>query len=175
MKQELNSKSVLSGSTCTSALPADVQRKLEEGEQDYREWIRKHELATPKRGRPRGSVEYKTPVVYTGETQAEIDDQFARLSRALGPKGKGNSRHGRQFFYKQLLDVFQGLRHLGVTLPRNGSLSAEAVLHGVGQILIDHGYTRHSVAGLCRNSTERYRLGHALRNVFGRVADEAER
>lgn len=128
----------------------------------------------PPNGRPKRQRPFRRVVVITGDSLEEVDQRTEQLARALGNRTRGNGRWARPVLYHDLLKDFSVLRGLGITLPRNKSLSAEACRYGLGETLRKHGYTTVSPDGLRKNGTVRQRLANALSRVFEEVASFIE-
>jgi hypothetical protein len=101
----------------------------------------------------------------------------AALVRALGPRARGNKRHGIAGRYAALVQAFFELQARGIKLPRNKSLSAKAVRAGLGDVLQDLGLIGadfNAAELLARNSRKRQSVANNLDRVFSRIADAVE-
>lgn len=155
-------------------LPVEIFLALKKAEIQLKAFSRnfaRGNFVNPKRGRPRTRLRHARPILVCGNSQVEVDQLFAMLQDVLGPKTKGNKRHGYQRLYLDLLEVFLRLQRKGISLPRSGSLSAKAVREGVGEVLIKNSYTNHTTDELIHDLNERRRLGKVMKSVFGRLAD----
>lgn len=128
--------------------------------------------ARAKGGRPKGEKRPKPTIFFVAESEGEAAALAAAYMAALGPRGRGNKRHGAAALYSALVRNFSRLQRAGVTLPRGGSLSQRACALGLADVLIAHGYVLPADAErLLRNGEFRRRIGHKLAEQFGRVAD----
>lgn len=155
-------------------LPIEIYLQREEAAALLKIWtnnLDRYELSNPKRGRPRSRSTHKSPTLVFGNSQLEVDQKLVMLDVALGPRARGNKRHGYPRLYLDLLEVFVRLQRKGIALPKSGGLSAKAVREGVGQVLKDHNYTDRTVDQLVKDFQERRRLGKVMKSVFGRLAD----
>ncbi len=99
------------------------------------------------------------------------------LVRALGPRARGNKRHGGAGRYAALVQAFFELQARGIKLPRNKSLSAKAVRAGLGDVLQDLGLIGADLNAaelLARNSRKRQDVANKLDRVFSCIADAVE-
>ena len=160
----------------TVKLPLSILKQAAEADA----LLREIERETAKRGgRPRTTA--PKPMKYVGfiaDTQEETDARMQILERVAGARGPGKKRRGqeRMAFCADLITCFLELRCRGIKPPRGGSLSVNALVFGVADVLIRHGEMDESdYAATVKNSARRAVLGrkHArLFNVIARAIEE---
>ena len=132
--------------------------------------------ARAKGGRPKVEKRPKPTIFFVAESEGEAAALVTAYMDAVGPRVRGNKRHGATDFYAGLVRCFSRLQRAGVTLPRGGSLSQRACALGLADVLIAHGYVLPADAGrLLKNGEFRHRVGHKLARVFDVVADAVEK
>ena len=162
-------------------LPKPVQQLLNEADSIRRKLeLEREKLRTP--GPKAHKVKYKQGASFAGKTPKELDRLMAATGEAIGAKYPGNKRRGKGKLYGDLVEQFDRLKSLGITLPRGGSLSEEACRHGLTEILREHGYLPlnekdvppGAVDRALINGELRAKLGHKLARIFDRVASAVE-
>ncbi len=157
-------------------LPEQIQRQIDHADHVHKRFLEKlKEKAAHKRG-PKPLKQRGAPVaIVIGETYRESESLYDALVSAIGKPARGNKRQGRRALYADLVMAFAELQRLGITLPRNKSLSARACMHGLGEVLRRHGCTEESDLALIKNANGcRLLLGKCLDDVFSRVANALE-
>lgn len=156
--------------------PEQIQRQIVYAEHLQKRLIENLKAETiHKRGPKPFRQSVPSVAIVVGETYSESELLYDALISAIGKPSKGNKRHGRRELYADLVMAFSYLQRLGITLPRNKSLSARACMHGLGEVLRRHGCTEESDQALIRNANGcRMRLGKTLDRVFSRVANALE-
>ena len=159
----------------TVKLPLSILKQAAEADA----LIREIERETAKRGgRPRTTA--PKPIKYVGfiaDTQEEIDLCTEILERAAGARGPGKKRRGqeRMAFCADLITCFLELRCRGIKPPRGGSLSVNALVFGVADVLIRHGEMDESdYAATVKNSDRRRALGRKHADLFGDIVRAIE-
>jgi hypothetical protein len=129
---------------------------------------RRRLIARP--GAPRtGSQPRKIPTIVIGDSPEDLEDRLQSLGSVLGLRVAGKKRWGRTALFAELLTEFRKLEASGITLPRNKSLSVEALSMGLGDALRRHGCTNLSDPVLRRDSRKRQFLANKMSRIFGDV------
>jgi hypothetical protein len=126
----------------------------------------------PKRGPKARIDEYKKRAIYSADTESELDCAIAATAKVIGTNTRGNKRLGNTRLYSDLVQQFQLLKKLGITLPKGGGLSLKACQHGLIEILRRHGclnatHTDHAL----KSSKARAELGHKLARIFNDICE----
>ena len=149
-------------------LPPPIQRQLRAVAN-----IERHlEIALfkkPKRG-PIKPVIYSPPIGFSADSDPELDTQLKAYWGAVGKKARGNKRIGKAALYADLVQHFLLLKHKGISLPRNKSLSKQACQFGLGEILRRHGCTPLSDNMLLKSGIERNKVAAKMDRIFSRIA-----
>lgn len=139
------------------------------------EGIAREIFKRPKPGPARSSREPKTLIAsFTANSESELERQLHVHRSVIGKKARGNKRIGRAELYADLVAHFMLLKHRGVTLPRNKSLSKKACEFGLGEILRRHGSTDLSDSLILKSGTARNQIAAKMDRLFTRVAAEVE-
>lgn len=148
-------------------IPAQVLVQVHHAKELQRRYIAQIEMGrAPK---PRRAHRQK-PVFFFGDTRAEVDLQVETFSAIMGPRTRGNKRHGRRSFYADLFSCLLTFNANGVTLPSSKNLSRKAIFLGLGDVLRGHRYTKLSDAALMKSSTSREKLARSIGRIFDRVS-----
>ena len=135
--------------------------------------IQRHLANSPPVGRPlTKTTKNKEFAIFVEDSEEELNKDLAILARVIGSKTQGNKRLGKQKLYADLIKAFKNLKSLGITLPKNKSLSGRAIPHGLGEVLRTHGLTKLSDNALVKNPSERQRIANANSGIFERVAGQ---
>lgn len=152
------------------ALPAQIERAAHEADA-----IVKRMAMRPKPG-PVPKTRYRPSAILTADSEETLDALIAAHARAVGKRERGNKRLGAARLYADLVQEFHTLHRKGITLPRNKSLSRNALVHSnLGDVLRKHGYTTETDEALIKNGAKRRALAHRLDRVFARVAEAVEK
>jgi hypothetical protein len=116
---------------------------------------------------PVARVEYKKGAIFSADTESEIVSMNAAAAKVVGTKTRGNKRLGSPLLYSDLVQQFQVLKKLKITLPKGGSLSLRACQHGLIEILRLHGCLKetHTDQAL-KSSKVRAEVGHKMARIF---------
>lgn len=154
-------------------LPAQIVWQEYEAARIERE-IERHMAAHPKPG-PEPVEKEPTPLVaLAADTEQELDRLLSAFNAVIGRPARGNKRLGLKAMYAELVEHFFYLKRLGITLPKNKSLSAAACSHGLGEILRRHKKTTYSDTELLTNGQKRLEVASKMDRVFGHVASYVE-
>ncbi|TVT61041.1 MAG: hypothetical protein FHK80_00490 [Azoarcus sp. PHD] len=150
-----------------------IKRDAADADSRIRQLARETEQAArSKGGRPRSATTHFENVLFAADTCSELSELERGYLDAVGPRSRGNTRHGERLWFADLVRCFYALQREGVTLPRGGSLSHAACALGLGDVLVKHGRVApECLARLLRNGEYRRSVGHALARVFDRVAN----
>lgn len=155
-------------------IPDQIRKSAAEADRMIKHLAREAELR-PRPGRPAKQRPYKQGAFFVADSAEELDALLRMYCHSVGPRGRGNRRHGATAFYGALVQCFYKLHRARITLPRGGSLSRSALMWGLAAVLVQYGHLRaDSVARLLLRGDERGKLGHKLARVFDRVADAVE-
>lgn len=154
----------------------DIQKRLKQWE-DACETLQDDFIAEHG-GRPGPTPKAKnlSRVVYIASgIDDDVEDVFKVAAAALGPRKRGAKQWGDAQLYVDLASYCLGLRKAAITMPRGGSLSKKAAMHGLGQLLRKHGYmTSETPDDALLDSEFRLKIGKRLATQFGRIADAIE-
>lgn len=155
-------------------LPKSIEKQIAEAEK-IEKTIKRNLENHPPAGRPKTkeSTDKKYPV-YVENSEQALDESLAIHAKVVGSKTRGNKRLGKEALYADLIQAFKTLKELGITLPKNKSLSKKAIPHGLGEILRKHGLTTLSDDDLMENSSERQLIANANNGIFERVAGQID-
>jgi hypothetical protein len=155
-------------------LPKSIEKQIAEAE-NFEKAIKRNLENHPPAGRPKTNepIGKKYPV-YVEDSEQELDESLAIHAKVIGSKTKGNKRLGNEALYADLIQAFKTLKNLGITLPRNKSLSKKAISHGLGEVFRKHELTTLSDDALMKNSPERQRIANANNGIFERVASQID-
>ena len=152
-------------------LSKSIQKQIAKAE-EIEQTIKRENKIRPRAGRPSTkTTDIKYPV-YVEDSEKELAEILSIHNKVIGSRTRGNKRIGNEAYYADLIKAFKKLKKLGITLPKNKSLSRYAIPHGLGEVLRNYGLTNMSDDGLMKNGTERQKIIDSQNNIFERVAKE---
>lgn len=155
-------------------LPPAIQRQARGAENIKRALAAEAERHPRKGPEPTTQSENRLRATLWGDSPEERDALTAAYLDACGPAVRGNKRLGRSNLYAGLVQAFSALKKRGITLPRNRSLSKDALSFQLGEVLRDHGCTDLSDVELTKNGSKRTALAKRMDSAFKVVADALE-
>lgn len=135
-------------------VPLQVRQQADEADQIIRR-IAAYLITHPRNGRPIDRRPYKPVPFFVADTADKLDELLLLHEQAMGPRTRGNKRHGQSALYADLVAFFVGIKLGGGKITVSKVLAKRLVTPALIEILRRHGYIKS------------YSLTAAQRSVIG--------
>jgi hypothetical protein len=147
-------------------LPLQVRQQVDETEQIMRR-IADYLITHPRKGRPKGRRSYKPVPVFVADTDDKLDELMLLHAQAMGPRTRGNKRHGQSALYADLVTFFVGIKQGGEKITVSKVLAKRLVTPAFIEILRRHGY----INNYSLTAQQRSVIGAQLESQLRRASD----